>query len=235
MLSEEAREDFFDLLADLIQNSIIKPVYDFVTWLGQQIWNALIFVVDKFLEGVEWFLNYIRGYLKYAIMIVIAWLGVSRAVKSDTMRLRDRILWLIFSPVAGAVTAEIFDRLVPVAVTLPRLKPILIPPEVSEEYDHEQYVNESVTIIEPLSVSEESDHEHYVNESVKILANIYVSDSFNHEHYVNESIITGALVSSSEEYDHIQYIYETVSLIAGIVIYPQYDHEQYVNESVTVA
>ena len=179
---------FFDRLSDFFEEYIINPLYELITWIGQQLWNSLIYVIDKFLEGAEWFLNYIRGYLKYAITIVIAWLGISRAIKSERMSIGSRILSLIFSPIAGAVVAEIFDKIVPVAVTLPRLRPIIIPPEVSETFTHEQYTNELVIVSEVISISEEYNHLQSVSETTVIIAGISTHAEYQHEQYVEESV-----------------------------------------------
>jgi len=235
IIPENIFEPFFEELGNFFNNYVITPIYDFFSWLGSQLWNAILYVIDEFLEAFEWFLNQIRGYLKYAIMIVISWLMISRALKSEKLSILGKIATTIIAPIVGAITAEMLDAIIPPAVTLPRIRPVLIPPEVYEEYYHQQYVDEIVNVISPLSVSEEKYHEQYTDEVVKIINNIFIIERFNHEHYTNETIITGLTISVLESYEHIQYIYESVGVITGLVLYPEYQHEQYVNEYVTVA
>ena len=212
-LREQIYEGFVKPILDFF-NSIWETIYNTFVGIGTTIRNAIIGFIDSAIAFFEYTLNYIRQYLPYAIMITISWVLVTRTWRSEKLSLRKKIAYTILSPIIGYLVAQIFNAMVPLGVTFPRLSRVIQPPVITEEYNHLQYVYEAVTLkkIPKLEVREEHYHEQYSSELVTArLKTLTVSDEYNHEQYSSEVIRAIPRLTIYEEYNHEQYTYEVIN------------------------
>ena len=230
-LREQIYEGFVKPILDFF-NSIWETIYNTFVNIGTTIRNAIIGFIDSAIAFFEYTLNYIRQYLPYAIMITISWVLVTRTWRSEKLSLGKKIAYTILSPIIGYLVAQIFNAMVPLGVTFPRLSRAIQPPEIKGEFYHRQYINETISIeeIPKLELLIEFYHKQYDSELVQIteITELRLSPEFYHKQYKSENVgVVEAVLTVEKSYNHTQYKSETVILIPVLSIQASYNHLQY--------
>ena len=98
-------------------------------------YNALIYIADRILNVIDWFFNLVRPYLPYAIMISVSWFMTTRALENPEYPLWKKIVYPIVGIILGIALGEIYDRLVPERIMIPKIstevKPIVTETPIS--------------------------------------------------------------------------------------------------------
>jgi len=214
-LGSEIYEWFISPVLDFF-NMIWDRIVEFFQNLGRTIYNAIVSFVDSAITFIEYTLNSIRQYLPYAIMITISWTLVTRTWKSEKLSLFKKIAYTILAPVIGYLTAKVFDAMVPLGVQLPRLSIAIQPTTITTKYNHKQYINESVELIEikPLTITAEYNHTQFINDIVRLEpTTTTVEASYNHIQFIDDVIRLIERITVQESYNHTQTYYHTVNLL----------------------
>jgi len=107
--------------------TIPNTLKEFFTWLGISIYNALIYVIDRILDTIEWGFNLIRPYLSYAIMITVAWFIATRTLEDPNIPFWKKFIYPILGIILGAVLGELFSALVPERISIPKISTVVKP------------------------------------------------------------------------------------------------------------
>jgi len=196
----ETEGDFWSGLGDAIFGGFISPILDFfntvwdtiVEWftnLGKAIYNAVVSFVDSTISFFEYFLNSVRQYIPYAVLITISWTMITRAWKSEKLSFLKKLGITISAPIVGYLVASIFDAIVPIGARFPRLSLVLQPAEIKGSYNHTQYVSESVSLESRKEVIEgRFEHTQVYYEAVVLGAPLIIQETFNHQQAYYEQV-----------------------------------------------
>jgi len=205
-LGSEIYEGFISPILEFL-NTVWNRIVEFFQNLGKTIYNAIVSFIDSAIAFIEYTLNSIRQYLPYAIMITISWTLVTRAWKNEKLSLPKKIAYTVLAPVVGYLTAMVFDAMVPLGVQFPRLSIAIQPTTITAEYNHSQYINESIELIE-----------------IKLPT---ITAEYNHTQYISDIVRLEPVTTKVEaSYDHIQFIDYVVRLIERVTVQESYNHTQ---------
>lgn len=192
--------------------SVVNALTSFFSWLGQQLWNGLVWMVNSILGFFEWIFNSIRGLLPYVIFITLAWFTTTRILRHPTLSIGRKAIQSIGGIGLSAVLAYIFDALVPKTVSLPRLGYAILPPELTEAYSHKTKTAEAVSLVTNLWVFESKVHSQTSIANAFFIPTLEVSGSMAHSQAVVDIVDVRGRLDISDSKVHSQALSESVQI-----------------------